>query len=84
MMVADATNGGAYVRAVGSGGPPDRAGVTPGSVIVAVDGASVPYASSLNAQVTARRPGQQVSFTWVDGNGLRHTASLTLPTGPAD
>jgi hypothetical protein len=33
--------------------------------------------------LTRYHPGQQVSVTWMDTGGLRHTTPITLIAGPA-
>ena len=58
-------------------------GLAPGDVIISVDGQAVTTPSSLT-NITARyHPGTVVSVTWAGVNGLRHTTSVTLGTGPA-
>jgi S1-C subfamily serine protease len=52
-------------------------------VIISVDGQAVTTPSSLT-NITARyHPGTVVSVTWAGVNGLRHTTSVTLGSGPA-
>jgi S1-C subfamily serine protease len=58
-------------------------GLAPGDVIISVDGQAVTTPSSLT-NITARyHPGTVVSLTWAGVNGLRHTTSVTLGSGPA-
>ncbi len=58
-------------------------GLAPGDVIISVDGQAVTTPSSLT-NITARyHPGTVVSLTWAAVNGLRHTTSVTLGSGPA-
>jgi S1-C subfamily serine protease len=58
-------------------------GLAPGDVITSVDGQAVTTPSSLT-NITARyHPGTVVSVTWAGVNGIRHTTSVTLGSGPA-
>ncbi len=65
------------------GGAVTGDGLAPGDVIISVDGQAVTTPSSLT-NITARyHPGTVVSVTWAGVNGLRHTTSVTLGSGPA-
>jgi S1-C subfamily serine protease len=58
-------------------------GLAPGDVITSVDGQAVTTPDSLT-NITARyHPGTVVSVTWEGVDGIRHTTSVTLGTGPA-
>ncbi|HKB31814.1 MAG TPA: trypsin-like peptidase domain-containing protein [Streptosporangiaceae bacterium] len=76
-------NSGALVCDVYSGTPAQSAGLAVGDVITGVNGATITSAQSLTTAMRSQRPGNQVSLTWVDTNGQRHTATLTLVAGPA-
>jgi S1-C subfamily serine protease len=76
-------NSGALVCNVFNGTPAASAGVQAGDVITAVDGNTVTSAESLTTTMKSKRPGNQVSLTWVDTSGQRHTATITLIAGPA-
>src|SRR6202022_1606182 len=60
--------GGAFVTAVQSGSPAEKAGITVGSVITAVSGTSVDSAASLGNALHVFKPGTSVAITWVDAN----------------
>ena len=83
VSVADASNG-ALIEGVVSGGPADKAGISTGDVVTAVNGRTVTSASSLKSTMTGAKPGQQVRVTWTDQSGNSHTATVTLIQGPAD
>jgi S1-C subfamily serine protease len=53
---------GAPVLVVDSGGPAERAGVTPGDVISEVDGQPISSPAGLNAAIAAKQPGQRVQL----------------------
>jgi S1-C subfamily serine protease len=73
---------GALVTDVFPGTPAQRAGVTGGSVITAVDGKAVTSAHALGPIIHTYSPGDQIKLTWVDLTGT-HTATLQLISGPA-
>jgi S1-C subfamily serine protease len=76
------TRSGAVVADVPSGTPADDAGISPGDVIVAVEGRSVNSAAALRSALDRYRPGDKVRVTWVDDSGRRQQASVTLTEGP--
>jgi S1-C subfamily serine protease len=80
--IAPATDRGALVDGVIPGTPAAAAGLNPGDVIVAVDGRRIGSATGLTAALAGRHPGDQVSVSWVDPQGGRQTATVTLTTGP--
>ncbi|MGI8679455.1 MAG: S1C family serine protease [Jatrophihabitans sp.] len=75
---------GALVSGLLDGGPAGAAGITPRSVITAVDGKSVTSPQSLRALLVGHGPGAKVTVTWTDPSGRSQTATVTLATGPAD
>lgn len=70
------------VASVESGGPAAKAGVTVGSVITSVGGKAVGTHDDLSSRLDALRPGARAKLTWVDANGVRHSASVTLGRSP--
>ncbi len=76
-------NSGALVCNVYSGTPAQSAGLSTGDVITAVNGTTVTSAKSLTTAMQNRRPGSQVTLTWVDTSGQSHTNTITLTAGPA-
>ena len=76
-------NSGALVCNVFPGTPAASVGVTAGDIITAVNGQSVSSSNALTAIMSKFHPGTAVSLTWVDTNGQKHTASITLIEGPA-
>ncbi len=75
---------GAVVAGLLSGGPASGAGITPGSMITAVDGNRVTSSASLKSTLAKYQPGQRVTVTWTGTDGAAHSASVTLASGPAD
>jgi len=76
-------NSGALVCNVFPSTPAASVGVTAGDIITAVNGQSVGSSNALTAIMGKFHPGTAVSLTWVDTNGQKHTASITLIAGPA-
>jgi S1-C subfamily serine protease len=81
-ITSRATTSGAPVVSVPSGTPASGAGIIAGSRITRVAGHAVADASSLRAALATLRPGERVTVLWVDASGARHTARVTLATGP--
>ncbi len=77
-----ASQPGAFVRDVVSGGAAERAGLVAGDVITSVDGRVIDSASSLGAVISTRHPGDRVAVGWVDSGGRSQRASVTLGEGP--
>jgi S1-C subfamily serine protease len=82
--VAGGGTDGAHITSLLPGGPAAGAGITPGSVITAVDGTKVTSADSLKATMRRYEPGQRATVTWLGSDGTSHSATVTLGTGPAD
>jgi S1-C subfamily serine protease len=81
--------GGALVAQVSAASPAEKAGLTPGDVIVAVgDGQSTTAVSGmpdLMAEVRARRPGHSLELTVLREGAKRHMpVALSHKTGPYD
>ena len=73
---------GALVRSVVAGSPAEHAGITAGSVITGVNSSVVDSSDSLGNALHQFKPGDRVTISWVTGSA-KHTASVTLTTGPA-
>jgi S1-C subfamily serine protease len=73
---------GALVVQVAPGSPADKAGITPNSVITAIDDKEITSASSLGPAIQSHKPGSQARITWVDQNGT-HTATVTVTSRPS-
>jgi S1-C subfamily serine protease len=80
--IAPASSG-TLIAGVFCNAPAHQAGLGGGDVIQAVNGKQVTAPASLTRVLTRFHPGQQVSVTWVDTGGQRHTTPLTLIAGPA-
>ncbi len=85
VLLDDAYSGvGARVRtdtgdtpAVTPGGPADEAGISPGDVIVAIDGERVDGAGELVVALRAREPGEDVVLE-IERDGDTHEVTVTL------
>ena len=84
VSVHNANGRGALVEGLLSGGPAADAGITPGSIVTAVNGKKVTSPDSLKALLEAYNPGDSASVTWTTRGGSSRTATVTLGTGPAD
>jgi S1-C subfamily serine protease len=82
--VTDAAGQGAGVSSVLAGTPAESAGITPGSVITAVGGATVSSPKSLRSALAGQRPGTSVAISWTGRGGQYQHATIRLATGPAD
>jgi S1-C subfamily serine protease len=79
---ASATVSGAVVAAVVAGSPAQRAGLVVGDVIVSVGDAKVESPSTLTDLMQSHHPGDVVTVTWVGRSATRHSATVSLATGP--
>jgi len=73
---------GALVRTVQAGSPAASAGITPNSVITAINSTAINSAAALGNALQQFKPGDQVKVTWVTQSTTR-TATVTLINGPA-
>ncbi|HEY6279181.1 MAG TPA: trypsin-like peptidase domain-containing protein [Streptosporangiaceae bacterium] len=80
--IAPASSG-TLIAGVFCNDPAHRAGLGGGDVIQAVNGRAVSAPASLTRVLTRFHPGEQVSVTWMDTSGQRHTTPLRLIAGPA-
>jgi S1-C subfamily serine protease len=78
-----ASGSGALIAGVVAGGPAASAGLSAGDVITAIDGQIVSSPTSIPALVLEKKPGAKIKVAYVDQSGERHTASVTLGSGPA-
>jgi S1-C subfamily serine protease len=74
---------GVSVLGILAGGPAGSAGMTAGDLITGVGGRSLTSAADLSAVLAGYSPGQRVSVSWTDADGVAHSATVTLATGPA-
>jgi S1-C subfamily serine protease len=75
-------NSGALVDGTICGSPADRAGMTGGAVITAVNGRAVGSPAQLSGILAPFHPGDTISVTWVSPGGQRTTSSIRLAAGP--
>jgi S1-C subfamily serine protease len=88
IQVQSALGGGGFgqgvlVAGVVSGGPADKAGLSEGDVITAVDGQSVTSSSSIPNVILAKKPGDTVTIQYTDQFGADQSTTVTLASGPA-
>jgi S1-C subfamily serine protease len=74
----------AYVEGVVPGGPAAAAGIRECDTITSFDGRSVRSPTGLVTVKDRFHPGDRVSIGWVASNGVPHSATLKLTTGPSD
>jgi putative serine protease PepD len=77
VQVGDATNGGAVLSSVATGGPADKAGLRVGDVITKVGTRFIDSADALVAAIRSFTPGAQVQLTYVR-SGATSTTTVTL------
>ena len=75
---------GAAVAGVLSGGAAEAAGITAGDVITSVDGTAIASTDDLSSTLAGYNPGDRVSVSWTDLQGVTDSATVTLGAGPAD
>ncbi|MHB1598279.1 MAG: S1C family serine protease [Acidimicrobiales bacterium] len=72
------TVSGVPVSDVAIGSPAQAAGISGGDTITAVDSVATPTVASLQKAIESKKPGDQVTVTYVDTTGTSHTATVTL------
>jgi S1-C subfamily serine protease len=80
---ATTTTAGVPVASTFPGYPADKAGISTGDIITAVNGVAVTTATQLSAAVQAHKVGDTVTMTYLDASGATQSASVTLVGGPA-
>jgi S1-C subfamily serine protease len=79
----DRTSGsGAIVGSVQSGSPADDAGLQQGDTITSLAGKSTSSIDDLTSALAPHHPRDKVEVGWTDNSGDRHTAQVTLASGP--
>ena len=82
--VDDANGAGVAITSVVPDGPADRAGITAGSVVTAVNGTAINSPTALKSALSGHKANSKVKISWTDLNGVAHSATVTLIAGPAD
>jgi S1-C subfamily serine protease len=80
---ATGNGNGVLIDEVVSGGPAAKAGLQGGDTITAINGTKVNSPTALTDAILTHRAGDPVSVSYTDGNGAKHTATVTLGSGPA-
>ena len=80
--VADNGGNGARVERVVGGGPAGAAGLEPGDVIFAVNGAPVNGATSMTQVLVPHHPGDNIAVAYRAAAGGDRTVNVTLADGP--
>ena len=78
----DGPSGAAMVQ-VASGSPAARAGLTPGDVIVAVDGTQISSAADLVTVIRSHHPGDRIRLQVQRQDGSTRTVTVTLAARPS-
>ena len=71
-------NSGALICDVYPGAPAAASGLVGGDVITSVNGSTVSTADGLTGLMSDSKPGSQLTIVYVDENGAKHTATVTL------
>jgi S1-C subfamily serine protease len=71
------------VSEVEAGSPAADAGLEPGDAITSVEGVAIHSPQELSVQIQRTHPGDRIRLGWTDSDGVDHTATVTLATGPA-
>ena len=74
---------GVVIEGAFAGSPAAKAGLVRGDVVTAVNGTAVSTATQLSAAITAHKVGDQVTISWLSPSGNKHSATVTLTSGPA-
>jgi serine protease Do len=77
------SNDGALIAAISPHSPADRAGLKPGDVITAVNGAAVTNPSDLAADIANVDPGHDTTISYIRG-GKTNSISVAVTTMPAN
>jgi S1-C subfamily serine protease len=75
-------NSGTLVIGVICGSPAASSGMTGGAVITTVNGQSIGSPANLTSVLSAYKPGDTVSVTWVSPSGKTTTSKIHLVAGP--
>jgi len=73
---------GELVMGVVPGSPSAKADINAGVVITAVNGHAVASQAALVAILLPHHPGDTIRLSWIDRASARHSASVTLASGP--
>jgi S1-C subfamily serine protease len=84
VVLAPDSGSGAVVDGVQPGSAAEAAGLAPGDTITSVDHQATPTPDALSSLIKQHHAGAKVSLGWTDTANGRHTATVTLGSGPAD
>jgi S1-C subfamily serine protease len=76
------TTSGALIAAVVRDGPAATAGIAAGDVIITLAGRPISSPAAVSTTLLTKKPGMRVAVAYLDAAGKRHTASVTLASGP--
>lgn len=69
LVLSDAPGSGAAVETVKPGGPAERAGVKPGDIVIAINGAAIDRATTMSRMITGMAPNQTARLSVIRGSG---------------
>lgn len=73
---------GALVVDLAPGGPADKAGISPGEVIVGIEGEAIASSEDVRDQTTSHEPGDEITVQLVREDGTAHEVTLALGVRP--
>jgi S1-C subfamily serine protease len=79
---SSASRSNAIVGGVQANSPADDAGIQQGDTIVSLAGKTITSIDDLTSALAPHHPRDKVDVTWVNESGDRHTAQVTLGSGP--
>ena len=80
--VTDNGGAGARVQRVVTGGPAAEAGISPGDIVIQIDGVPINNANSMSDVLVPHHPGDTIPVTVRTATGANRTETVTLAEGP--
>ena len=79
----DFTSSGVVIAGILRGSPAASAGLSPGDVIISIDGRATSSSNSITAAILQKKPGTKVTLRLADRSGGTRSTTVTLASGPA-
>jgi S1-C subfamily serine protease len=80
--VTDYGGAGARVQRVVTGGPAAEAGISPGDLVIQIDGVPINNANAMSDVLVPHHPGDTIPVTVRTATGANRTETVTLADGP--